>query len=182
MWWFPSACSFGCKQRWPLRWKRRSGRCGCSHFHEFLPCRLCHERTRYCMTRRCDTVIFQWSVMRDTFHPDNIIGKCQLLTNQGKPRRWQGTSGKLGKIMPKTDYSLPSSLSILMTLKGADDLSLITSALTSRTTLTLRLYKRGSIEMDPNKKFEFIRITPEQMLKVKRLLLRQIWIPFKDQS
>lgn len=66
---------------------------------------------------------FPVNVMRDTFHPDIIIGSA-VSKNPGKPQE-NDIMGQLeNMIMQKTDYSLPDSLGILLTFKY-DDVNLM---------------------------------------------------------
>lgn len=66
---------------------------------------------------------FPVNVMRDTFHPDIIIGSA-VSANPGKPKEGDIMGQLENMIMQKTDYSLPDSLGILMTFKY-DDVNLM---------------------------------------------------------
>ena len=107
---------------------------------------------------------FPVNVMRDTFHPDIIIGSA-VSANPGKPKEGDIMGQLENMIMQKTDYSLPDSLGILMTFKY-DDVNLMDFQRFDE--LHDIGYKRAIEMMDSIKSRIHRRITPEQV-KVKRL-------------
>ena len=62
---------------------------------------------------------FPVNVMRDTFHPDIIIGSA-VSANPGKPKEGDIMGQLENMIMQKTNYEIPDSMGILMTFKYTD--------------------------------------------------------------
>lgn len=117
---------------------------------------------------------FPVNVMRDTFHPDIIIGSA-VSANPGKPKEGDIMGQLENMIMQKTDYSLPDSLGILMTFKY-DDVNLMDFQRFDE--LHDIGYKRAIEMMDSIKSRIHRRITPEQV-KVKRLAYKSYLPDFR---
>lgn len=113
---------------------------------------------------------FPVNVMRDTFHPDIIIGSA-VSANPGKPKEGDIMGQLENMIMQKTDYSLPDSLGILMTFKY-DDVNLMDFQRFDE--LHDIGYKRA-IEMMDSIKAEFIEESPPNKWKLNDWPIRAIY-------